>query len=123
MPFSALVAGYGSQTHGYSAHGGPGHQQDQLYQDQLLLLQRRQQRRYCSLPEAGYNPRGAAVRYAEPGRVAGGGDPHLAAAGGETDAMMYRLRSFSISPKGALIKHGDQFRSRSSAGSTANTSR
>ena len=58
-------------------------------------------------------------RYAEPRGAAA--DPHLA--GGETDAMMYRLRSFSISPKGALIKHGDQIRSRSSAGSTANTSR
>ena len=60
------VAGYGSQSHGYSssAHSG-GHQHDHLYQDhQLQLLQRRQQRRYCSLPEAGYNPRGA-VRYAQ----------------------------------------------------------
>ncbi|XP_059088490.1 serine/arginine repetitive matrix protein 2-like [Tigriopus californicus] len=56
------------------------------------------QRRYCSLPENGYNPRNE----------------------------IYKLRAFSISPKGALIKHGDQLasrRSRSSAGSTANTSR
>ena len=40
---------------------------------------------------------------------------------------IYRLRAFSISPKGALIKHGDHMASRrsrqSSAGSTTNTSR
>ena len=57
-------------------------------------------RRFCSLPEQGYNPR-------------------------HTNEI-YRLRAFSISPKGALIKHGDQIasrRSKSSNGSTANTSR
>lgn len=58
----------------------------------------RQQRRYCSLPVHGYNP-----RHHAPNEI-------------------YRLRAFSISPKGALIKHGDQIaqrRPRSSTGSTA----
>ena len=60
-------------------------------------------RRYQSLPtdSVGYNPRLCSNE-------------------------LYRLRAFSISPKGALIKHGDQLasrRPRSSAGSTANTSR
>ncbi len=60
-------------------------------------------RRYQSLPtdSVGYNPRLCSNE-------------------------LYRLRAFSISPKGALIKHGDQMASRkprSSNGSTANTSR
>ena len=62
------------------------------------------QRRYCSLPESAsaYNPR-------------------------NLPNELYRLRSFSIKPNGSLIKHGDQIatrrKSRSSAGSTTNTSR
>ncbi len=62
----------------------------------------RQQRRHCSLPERAYNPRHSPNEF-------------------------YRLRSFSIKPNGGLVKHGDLIasrrRSRSSAGSTANTSR
>jgi len=60
------------------------------------------QRRYCSLPESAYNPR------------------HL-------PNELYRLRSFSIKANGSVVKHGDQIatrrKSRSSAGSTTNTSR
>lgn len=73
--------------------------QDNIYDAFAVADYEMRQRRYCSLPENGcYNPRNE----------------------------IYRLRAFSISPKGALIKHGDQLasrRSRSSAGSTANTSR
>ena len=75
-------------------------------------MHQQHQRRYQSLPD-GYNPRAA--------RRAGAGG--AVGAGGENDEMIYRLRQFSISPKGALIKHGDQIRAKSSAGSTANTSR
>ena len=81
-----------------------GHHHQQHYEEQ-----QRHQRRYQSLPD-GYNPRNA-----HNGGRGGGGD--------NSDEMIYRLRQFSTSPKGALIKHGDQIRSKSSAGSTANTSR